>query len=599
MVSQPVRSEPRIKSQESRPTMRHPPFSSKPASHHHLPALEALAMRGKARPAFLLLLLALLAFFHFPLRPSPPVVATAVPRLGLSNLSLARAPAAEALGYAIREAAEESASSRHVSSILFPAWEVFVFAPPGKAGGPGWRCVFQNNATSPANPAGVLPFTKRRMFKCLLPPSVRRLLPFYQPAMTQSSQEAAFPAAGAEELFRWNFLAYESLSTEDDVVLFVKGVNNRQGINRSPNELSCVFGDDPATAVRTVVTSSAQEVFRCAHPKLSAFNSGTEIKTKVTLEVARENRVIPSVAYYTPERRRLATNGPRSFLCACTMVHNVAKFLKEWVMYHASIGVERFLLYDNDSDDGLRSVVDDLNRDGYDVHILTWPWSKTQEAGFSHGALYAKASCEWMAYVDVDEFVFAPAWNSSARPSKHMLTSLLPARDDPAPTGQVSIKCYEFGPSHQKTHPPEGVTQGYTCRRRIEQRHKSVLRLDAADASLLNVIHHFRLKEGYKSKQVRLEDGVVNHYKYQAWSEFKTKFRRRVSAYVVDWTQAVNPASKDRAPGLGFEPVEPRGWAERFCEVRDDRLKALTWRWFRSESGSGHDMAWQSMSTIR
>lgn len=561
-------------------------------------------MRGKVRTASLLLLLALFAFLHVHLRPSPPLD----PRLGLSNLSnLSNL----SLAYAVREAG--SAPSRHVSSvpeestdavsILFPAWEVLVIAPPATAGGRGWRCVFQNNATSPATPAGVLPFTKRAMFKCRLPPSVRRLRPFFQPALTRSSSEekeeeegeGTFPATAAEELFRWSFLAYESLSTEDDVVLFVKGVNNRQGINRSPDELSCVFGDDPATAVRTAVTSSAQEVFRCAHPKLPAADSGTEIKIKITLEVARENRVtlIPSVAYYTPEQRRLAADGPRSLLCACTMVHNVAKFLKEWVMYHASVGVDRFLLYDNDSDDGLRSVVDDLSRGGYDVQVLTWPWPKTQEAGFSHGAIYANASCEWMAYVDVDEFVFAPAWNSSARPSKLMLTSLLPARDDPARNGQVSIKCYEFGPSHQKTHPPEGVTQGYTCRRRIEQRHKSVLRLDAADASLLNVIHHFRLKEGYRSRQVRLEDAVVNHYKYQAWSEFRTKFRRRVSAYVVDWTQAINPASKDRAPGLGFEPVEPRGWAQRFCEVGDDRLKALTRRWFGSESSSELNMAWQ------
>ncbi|XP_030522103.2 glycosyltransferase family 92 protein RCOM_0530710 [Rhodamnia argentea] len=582
---------------------------------HHakpLPALETITMPSKVRTTFLLIAVALLAFFHFHLRLSPPGAGALYPGFGLSNLSVSRPSeqsAAVALNYAIREA--ESVPSRHVSSIpeepidtvsiLFPAWEVFAIAPPAEEDGRvrerDWHCVFQNNATSPAALAGVLPFTNRTMFKCELPPSVRRLRPFYQPALTRSSSERAFPAiatgGAAKELFRWNFLAYESLSTEDDVVLFVKGVNNRQGINRSPSELSCVFGDDPATAVRTAVMSSAQEVFRCAHPKLSAVDSGTEIKIKITLEIALENRVIPSVAYYTPERRKLATNGSRSLLCACTMVHNVAKFLKEWVMYHASIGVDRFLLYDNGSDDGLQSVVDDLNRGGYHVRMLTWLWPKTQEAGFSHSAIYANDSCEWMAYVDVDEFIFAPAWNSSALPSKLMLTSLLPAQDGPALHGQVSIKCYEFGPSNQKTHPPEGVTQGYTCRTRTEQRHKSMLRLDAAHASLLNVIHHFRLKEGYKSKQVRLEDGVVNHYKYQAWSEFKTKFRRRVSAYVVDWTQAINPASKDRAPGLGFEPVEPRGWAQRFCEVGDDRLKALTQRWFGLESGSGYTMAWQ------
>ncbi|KAI6690660.1 hypothetical protein NL676_027488 [Syzygium grande] len=274
--------------------------SSKPTHHHHLllpssvrlPTLETIAMRGKVRITFLLLAVALLAFFHFHLRLS----GGGTPRFGLSNFSLARpsGQSAVALSYAIREAGpvpEETIDA--AVSILFPAWELLVVAPPGMAGGRDWHCVFQNNATSPATLAGALPFTNRTMFKCELPPSVRRLRPFYQPALARPRpSEGAFPARGeaAEELFRWNFLAYESLSTEDDVVLFVKGVNNRQGINRSPGELRCVFGDDPATAVRTAVTSSAQEIFRCAHPKLPAANSVTEIETKITLEVARENR---------------------------------------------------------------------------------------------------------------------------------------------------------------------------------------------------------------------------------------------------------------------------------------------------------------------
>lgn len=90
-----------------------------------------------------------------------------------------------------------------------------------------------------------------------------------------------------------------------------------------------------------------------------------------------------------------------------------------------------------------------------------------------------------------------------------------------------------------------------------------------------------------------LENAVVNHYKYQAWPEFRTKFRRRVSAYVVDWKETVNPTSKDRTPGLGFQPIEPEGWSEMFCEIRDERLKMFTQRWFGSLTPNGFKMVWE------
>ncbi|KAI3781229.1 hypothetical protein L2E82_11238 [Cichorium intybus] len=90
------------------------------------------------------------------------------------------------------------------------------------------------------------------------------------------------------------------------------------------------------------------------------------------------------------------------------------------------------------------------------------------------------------------------------------------------------------------------------------------------------VVNHYKLKDGYKSTKVHLETLVMNHYKFQAWPEFKAKFRRRVSAYVVDWTRSVNLQSTDWTPGLGYQAVESEGWGERFCEVYDHRLRDLT-----------------------
>ncbi|XP_057470337.1 glycosyltransferase family 92 protein At1g27200 [Actinidia eriantha] len=494
--------------------------------------------------------------------------------------------------------------SRHVTSvansiatvsILLPAWEVLVIVPPETPPPPDsfgshYNCLFPNGDSSPARPSGFLSSPFRMTFKCDLPARIRRRFLFPQPILTRSLENPPEKRPPAPELLRWTFLVYDSITAENDVVLFAKGLNHRQGGGRSPNDLTCVFGDDAPNGIRTAVTTSFQEVFRCKLPEPTAVSPRALERIKISLEVSQNKRVVPSVAYYTPARK-ISPQQPKSLLCACTMVYNVAKFLKEWVMYHSAIGVEKFILYDNESDDDLQIIVEELIQEGYNMSTIFWIWPKAQEAGFSHCAIHASDLCTWMMYIDIDEFVYSPSWINSSNPSPQMLKSLLPR--SPSLIGQVMISCYEFGPSNQKSHPVTGVIQGYNCRRRDENRHKSIVLLDGIDNSLLNVIHHFRLRQGFKTKKLGKQEAVVNHYKFQAWPEFKTKFRRRVSAYVVDWTKAVNPTSKDRTPGLGYTPVEPSGWPDKFCEVNDDRLKDLTRRWFGFESPSGYHLAWQ------
>lgn len=92
--------------------------------------------------------------------------------------------------------------------------------------------------------AGELQFLVRPLFKCELPKRDRRRLPFKQPILMKSSENRNITPAPATspEMLRWTFLVYDSLTTDDDVVLFVKGLNNRQGINRESNEFNCIFG---------------------------------------------------------------------------------------------------------------------------------------------------------------------------------------------------------------------------------------------------------------------------------------------------------------------------------------------------------------------
>eukprot|EP01018_Ginkgo_biloba_P009637 Gb_26835 [translate_table: standard] len=415
----------------------------------------------------------------------------------------------------------------------------------------------------------------------------------------------------------WNFMVYESVVTDTDVVLFAKGVNHRQGLSVESQSLRCVFDN----TVETAVSVSAQEVFRCTQPE--EYLRSALWDTRVSLRFISNNTTVPSVAYYRPriDSRRVeektGTESERKVVCACTMVSNVAKFVKEWVIYHSYLGVEHFFLYDNNSDDNLEEKVQNL-RD-FNVTRLPWPWVKTQEAGFSHCALQAKEKCQWMMFTDIDEFAFPNHWLNLVIPThnlteyrgndngkglnalRHLISNItlpLDLQQHQKPgvelqIGQISIHCRNFGPSNLRHHPSQGVTQGYTCRQRSEQRHKSIVLLEAISPSLLNVIHHFELKPGYRSRYLKPSEAVINHYKYQAWTEFKAKFRRRVSAYVVDWKDAKNAGSQDRTPGLGNEAVEPPGWEKKFCEVNDTALRNFTTTLFSVKIGETSKMQWE------
>ncbi|KAK8644161.1 hypothetical protein V6N13_123476 [Hibiscus sabdariffa] len=370
---------------------------------------------------------------------------------------------------------------------------------------------------------------------------------------------------------RWDWLAYEALLDNDNTtVLFVKGLNLRPDRVSNASRFECVYGWDFTRLVRSEVLSIAQEIVRCRTP-LSVLNSQQKDNSSVWVSVRIKGRgLLPSIArvrfFSDPGTDPAPTRKPHE-VCVCTMARNQARFLKEWVMYHAEIGVQRWYIYDNNSDDATDQVVESLSDAGYNVSRHIWPWVKTQEGGFSHCAMRARDSCEWVGFIDVDEFFHLP--------SRLLLHDVIKNITSNISIGEIRVSCYNFGPSGLKQMPQQGVTVGYTCRMTLPERHKSIIKPEALNSTLINIVHHFHLREDYKFIDVDRRMVVVNHYKYQVWEVFKEKFYRRVATYVADWKNDQNVGSKDRAPGLGTKPVEPDDWSSRFCEVTDTGLKDM------------------------
>ncbi|KAG0579894.1 hypothetical protein KC19_4G132300 [Ceratodon purpureus] len=404
----------------------------------------------------------------------------------------------------------------------------------------------------------------------------------------------------------WNStkVVYEIFSTEKDVALFAHGLNQTLIAELpEPEELKqfkCVY----ANGFETAVTAQANEVFRCGHPPKSMLNAVAGKKMGLKFE----GNNLPSVAYYNPQTFKSveiqvpAKEGPSRkkstphHICACTMIYNVAKFLREWVYFHNHLGVEKFFFYDNNSEDNLDEILASLA--GFNVAKHSWPWVKTQEAAFSHCSLLAKSECEWMLFTDVDEYFF-PSERFLSENKTSILASFIEevvtskAKED-VKVGQIATYCNNYGPSGLRVSPSKGVTQGYTCRIKRHRRHKSIVKLSAIEESLGNQVHHFSLKPPYVNEKIRPGVAIINHYKFQVWDEFKTKFHRRAATYVADWTEERNYGSNDRVPGLGTKPVKPDDWESRYCEVQDYSLRDYTRRIFGSQGKAGKlHLAWE------
>ncbi|KAL0327217.1 UNVERIFIED_CONTAM: Glycosyltransferase family 92 protein [Sesamum angustifolium] len=134
------------------------------------------------------------------------------------------------------------------------------------------------------------------------------------------------------------------------------------------------------------------------------------------------------------------------------MVWNQAPAIREWIMYHSWLGVERWFIYDNNSDDGLDEVIQELDLENYNVTRHVWPWIKTQEAGFSHCAVRAKDECNWISFMDVDEYFYFPYSTPGHQisgigyASQNSLRALVQIFHHHRPLlGEIRTSCHSFG----------------------------------------------------------------------------------------------------------------------------------------------------------
>jgi hypothetical protein len=228
---------------------------------------------------------------------------------------------------------------------------------------------------------------------------------------------------------------------------------------------------------------------------------------------------------------------PEVYLAACLIYRNEAEYLAEWIEFHRLVGVERFYLYDNESDDEHLQVLAPYLGEGLAV-LHEWPGSVStapavnalQRTAYNHCLSTHGHEARWIAVMDADEFLFSPT-------GRRVPEVLAEYERWPA----VAVNTPRFGASGHVTRPPGLVLENYTTR--FPETGPCFVKCIVYPAAVTRCLgaHRFECRRGRavdengypvywnKTKSPSFERLRINHYFARSEADLRAKHARRAS----------------------------------------------------------------------
>jgi hypothetical protein len=219
------------------------------------------------------------------------------------------------------------------------------------------------------------------------------------------------------------------------------------------------------------------------------------------------------------------------YLSVCAIYLDEAPYLREWIEFHRFVGVERFFLYDHESTDEHLEVLAPYIDDGT-VAYHRWPLQPGQIQAYDHCLASHGAETRWIAFIDIDEFLFSPTLNSLPQ-------ILVDYEQHPA----VAANWAMFGTSGHLTKPDGLVIENYHLRKdyaAIPEEHVKCT-VDPSRTEHCIGPHSFAYRDGFAvneqhrpldeppfgfSGPVTWDRLRVNHYARRSWEEYQRKLAR-------------------------------------------------------------------------
>ena len=221
-------------------------------------------------------------------------------------------------------------------------------------------------------------------------------------------------------------------------------------------------------------------------------------------------------------------------------------YLKEWLDYHLSAGVDHFYLYDNDSPDNQAEVAEPYVKAGL-VDRFDAPGKVMQMAVFNEAVKQFKFHCRYMAFVDIDEFIYPKANQSVVDVLDEVFS-----RDETV--AGLAINWQIFGSNgHERADFSRGVLERFTRRAPVDwmpdgtgNAHVKTIANPRAinfmiyphHANYFDTFHavneNGKFVQNFLNTPVTVEKIALNHYYTKSREEFAVKMHRGRSDITVN-----------------------------------------------------------------
>lgn len=198
----------------------------------------------------------------------------------------------------------------------------------------------------------------------------------------------------------------------------------------------------------------------------------------------------------------------KHLLSIVAIMKNEAPYLQEWIEYHRIIGVEKFYLYDNESNDNTYEILKPYINRGI-VEYISFPGDKQQIPAYTHFINHYKQETHWVAVIDLDEFIVV----------KHgTIQKILNHYNNAA---QIIVPWVFFGSNGHIKKPNGLVIENYTKRQKKPRLYKSIINPQLA----IKMQCHDHIVAG-KTVFPKMDKIMINHYYCKSLQEFQRRATR-------------------------------------------------------------------------
>ncbi|MGH2978166.1 MAG: glycosyltransferase family 92 protein [Solirubrobacterales bacterium] len=256
-----------------------------------------------------------------------------------------------------------------------------------------------------------------------------------------------------------------------------------------------------------------------------------------------------------------------NYLSVCAIYRDEAPNLREWIEFHRLVGVERFFLYNNNSQDGHREALAPYVDEGT-VVLEDWPLYPAQIQAYDDCLKRRREESRWIAFIDLDEFLFS----ATGRPVSDLLVEF---EQSPG----VVVNWVMFGSAGHRTRPPGLVIENY-LRRTTEPLMNSIIKsiVDPRRVRAFCRPHFFMYRDGvavdenhqpvangqmWRTGSPSFERLRINHYGIKSAEEYRAKLERGHA----DGLRPKSPMKTERLLRL-YSDVEDRAILRYLPELR-------------------------------